>query len=344
MLQINSSTVIFREDAREQFYLDRVTATRVQPTLAEDIAAGLSANHRCIPCKYFYDAHGSQLFEQICATPEYYPARLESALLARHATSIIRRTQPDHIVELGSGASRKTRHLLNGCEATGNTVQYWPFDVCEAMLKSASHELCEEYPWLQINALHGDYLSGLENLPDADGGRLFVFLGGTLGNFEPPQALNFLRKLRALMRSNDSLLLGVDRVKDPRVLTAAYDDAAGITADFNLNALRVLNRELPADFDLDAFRHRAVYNEDAERIEMYLVSQKNQHVSIPVLGADYQFEQGETILTEVSQKYSKSRLKQLVAASGFADRAHYTPENEYYSLLLLAPQGTTPTP
>lgn len=128
------------------------------------------------------------------------------------------------------------------------------------------------------------------------------------------------------------------------MLTAAYDDAAGITADFNLNALRVLNRELPADFDLDAFRHRAVYNEDAERIEMYLVSQKNQHVSIPVLGADYQFEQGETILTEVSQKYSKSRLKQLVAASGFADRAHYTPENEYYSLLLLAPQGTTPTP
>ncbi len=324
-----------RQEESMRFECVHVSAQRPQPGLAADIARGFAANPRSIPAKYFYDARGSELFDRICATEEYYPTRIEAALLARQASAIVERIAPDHIVELGSGAARKTRHLLTACQGRGLDVHYWPFDVCEQMLGEAAAALLADYPWLRLTALVGDYLAGLEALPQPPGRRLFVFLGGTLGNFEQGRALQFLRELRGLMRPDDALLLGVDRVKPAAVLQAAYNDAAGITARFNLNVLNVLNRELGADFDLDAFHHRALYNRQAERIEMYLVCSRGQRVTIPALGAQYCFAAGEPILTEISQKYSRYRLANLVKAAGLAERAHYQPANGYFSLLLL---------
>ncbi|RFA30372.1 L-histidine N(alpha)-methyltransferase [Alkalilimnicola ehrlichii] len=300
-----------------------------------EVAGGLSASPRSVPSKYFYDARGSVLFDRICHTPEYYPTRTEDRLLAESAASIVHYARPEHIIELGSGTSRKTRHLFDACEKAEQAVHYWPLDVCAEMLTDAGLALLADYPWLSITALEADYLAGLDALPVAAGRRLFVFLGGTLGNFEQQQAACFLRELRGLMAPDDYLLLGLDRVKEPSVLKAAYNDAAGVTAEFNLNMLHVLNRELGADFPVDRFRHRAVYNRQAERIEMYLIATKAVAVSVAALGGVYRFEPGDRLLTEISQKYSGERLAALMAEAGLAECAHFTPPNRYFSLLLL---------
>ncbi|HKK13525.1 MAG TPA: L-histidine N(alpha)-methyltransferase, partial [Gammaproteobacteria bacterium] len=263
-----------------------VPPARPLPDLAQDAREGLLRRPRSLPPKYFYDDRGSRLFDAICDTPEYYPTRTENALLARHAGEILAAVDPDHIVEFGSGTSRKTLHLLEACAADGARSGYWPLDVCESMLRETGEILVDRYQWLQVDALVGDYLGGLDHLPLPDGRRLFVFLGGTIGNFEPWQAEAFLAELRARMNPGDALLLGADRVKDPAVLHAAYNDAAGITARFNLNVLRVLNRELAADFDESAFRHEARYNPALQRIEMYLVARRPQRVMLEALEAE----------------------------------------------------------
>jgi len=319
--------------------LPRLTCTAVQPArripdLAEDVVHGFAADPRHIPPKYFYDAHGSALFDRICDTTEYYPTRAEGYLLDRYAQTIIARVRPDHIVEFGSGTSRKTRHLLAACERQGLPVRYWPFDVCEDMLRCTGQALAAEFPGLRIGALVGDYTGGLRYLPQLDGRCLYLFLGGTIGNFTDAEAKQFLGEVRERMRQGDALLLGVDRVKAPALLEAAYNDAAGITAEFNLNVLRVLNRELRADFDLSGFRHRAVYNVEQARIEMYLLSERAQEVTIGALGRRYRFGRGEPILTEISRKFTPLTLRAMLHEAGLSLEGHFEGGEQLFSLAL----------
>jgi len=302
--------------------------------LIEDARDGLLTRPRSLPPKYFYDDRGSELFERICTTDEYYPTRTEDALLARHSGNIIARTMPDQIIELGSGSSRKTRRLFDACEAAGHVCNYSPFDVCEAVLEQAAIDLGRQYRWLTITPLLGDYHAGLGNLPGSKGTSLYVFLGSTIGNFEPDRAESFMREIVSCMASGDWLLLGADRIKDHAVLRAAYNDAEGITAEFNLNVLRVLNRELGANFEIGNFDHEAVFNEEQARIEMYLESRCDQDVYLGALGRSIRLQREERILTELSHKFSPARLQQLLHDCGLEIERHYEPANRYFSLLL----------
>jgi len=311
-----------------------VSPARHVPDLEADVRAGLLDPPRSLPPKYFYDAHGAELFERICETREYYPTRTEDQLLARHATDIITSTRPDQIVELGSGSSRKTRRLFDACVKCGHRLMYAPFDVCEPMLEQAAAELAEEYPWLDVQPLSGDYNAGLKHFPPASGRRLFVFLGGTLGNFPPDEAREFIKEIAGSMRAGDALLVGVDRIKDPDVLHAAYNDGGGVTAEFNLNVLRVLNRELNANFDINRFEHEAVFNPELGRIEMYLTTECGQEVRIGRIDATINIAPGERILTELSYKFATGELEDLLGSGGFQINRHFQPPNKYFSLAL----------
>jgi len=325
----------------EARHAPRLTSRKVPPIrpladVVQDARRGLMRRPRWMPPKYFYDERGSRLFDAICDTPEYYPTRTEDALLGAHAADIIAQVQPEHIVEFGSGTARKTRHLFDACADGGRATAYWPFDVCEAMLLETGQQLVEEYRSLRVHALVGDYLDGLECLPGFPGRCLFLFLGGTIGNFSEPQAERFLREVHAAMKPGDFLMLGADRVKPTEVLHAAYNDSAGLTARFNLNLLRVLNRELGADFRPGEFRHRAIFNSHASQIEMYLVSVREQSVRVPALAETLHFGGGEEILTEISRKFTRPRLESMLHGAGFRLARHLQPDNGYFSLLLAA--------
>jgi len=316
-----------------------VTPTRHVPDIIEDVRNGLLSRPRQLPPKYFYDDAGSDLFERICATDEYYPTRTEDALLARHGGDIIALAAPDRIIELGSGSSRKTRRLFDACVAGDHVCSYTPFDVCEAALEQAAADLIGTYPWLEVTPLLGDYHAGLGNLPAAEGTGLYVFLGSTIGNFEPDQARDFIREVHACMRPGDWFLLGADRIKDDGVLRAAYNDAEGVTADFNLNVLQVLNRELDADFETANFAHEALFNRDLSRIEMYLESLCEQDVTLGMLQKTIRLEQGERILTELSHKFRFEQLQGLLRDCGLEPVRHYQPDNRYFSLILATRTG-----
>jgi L-histidine Nalpha-methyltransferase len=302
--------------------------------LKEDVCKGLLEKPYSLQPKYFYDECGSQLFDQICDTPEYYPTRVEDKLLAENALSIISETMPSQIIELGSGTSRKTRRLFDACVNLSHLCSYAPFDVCEPMLIQAAIDLNVEYDWLEISPLLGDYHAGLSNLPVNYDNNLFVFLGSTIGNFEADEARSFIQDLRNKMSSGDYFLIGADRVKNVDVLTAAYNDAQGLTAEFNLNVLRVLNRELEANFDLNSFQHQAHYNSRLGRIEMHLKSLIAQEISFGSLQKSFKLEQGESILTELSHKYQFEEIESLLLDHQFEVVKHYQPEDEYFSLLL----------
>lgn len=316
-----------------------VPGTRPVSTLAEDVRHGLIAPPRTLPPKYFYDDHGSRLFEAICETPEYYPTRTEAALLARHARAIIEQAAPDHLLEFGSGNSQKTRHLIDACDQAGRTPVYWPFDVSAPMMIEAGERLASDYPWLHVHALMGDYNAGLGSLPlpEDDSRRLLLFLGGTLGNFEPAAATDILREMRCLMAPGDTLLLGLDRVKAVSRLEAAYDDEAGWTAAFNRNVLRVLNRELAADFPVDDYRHLARFNQDKARIEMRLVASRAHTVHIDALDLRLDIADQEQILTEISRKFSVESIDALLASANLRWLAHFEADQGDYSLVLAGP-------
>ena len=307
---------------------------RAVPGLVEDVREGLLQPPRSLPPKYFYDAKGSWLFEQICRTPEYYLTRNEDALLAEHGRSIIAEARPDQILEFGSGNSHKTRRLFDACEQTATRCSYAPFDVCASMLEAASETLQSDYRWLEITPMQGDYHAGLGRLPPASGRRLAVFLGSTIGNFTPGDALGFLREIRSRLKPGDYLLLGVDRIKDKCVIDAAYNDGRGITAAFNLNLLRVLNRELATDFNLGCFRHQAEFKESQERVEMHLVCSRDQRVHLRRMRETIAFRKGDEILTELSYKYTWDKAEKLLEDAGFAVARHCQPTNGYFSLLL----------
>lgn len=307
------------------------------PDMATEVRAGLTAARKWLPPKYFYDAHGSVLFEKICATREYYPSRAEEQLLAQWADEIVADTRPRTLIELGAGSARKTRHFFDACELAECDAHYVPVDVCGEVLVEAGQALLQRYNWLKIDALVGDYTHGLSHLPRAHGPQLFLFLGGTLGNFDEDAAAAFLRDLRAAMRPGDALVLGADRIKDQSVLNAAYNDAAGLTAAFNLNVLTVLNRVLKADFDTAAFSHYAFYNRAETRVEMHLRANAAQRVTIPGVRT-IDFAEGETILTEISRKFSYESLNALLHDAGFSVYRHYQPDDQSYSLALAHPR------
>jgi L-histidine N-alpha-methyltransferase len=291
---------------------------------AEDLAAalrakarrGLTATPKDLAPKWFYDPRGSQLYEAIIVQPEYYPARREREILRAHALEIAALSRPDTLVELGSGAATKTRILLDALEAAGRLSRYVPFDICEQVVRDATAAIARDYPALAVTGVVGDFGHHLGNLPII-GRRLVAFLGGTIGNLLPAERCCFLGELRSTMTDGDHLLLGADLVKEQARLVAAYDDAAGVTAEFNRNVLAVINAQLGAAFRLDRFEHVARWDPDAERIEMRLRSCCEQTVAVPGLGIEVAFERGEEMRTEVSAKFRRPGLEAELATASF---------------------------
>jgi dimethylhistidine N-methyltransferase len=302
------------------------------PSLAEMVRTGLSALPKRLSCFFLYDDEGSRLFEAICDLPEYYLTRTELALLTSHApemTSGLGR-RPE-LVELGSGSSSKTRLLIESLLDRSDRVAYVPIDISGDALREAIDRLTHDYPTLSVVGLLADYRLALSRLERHAGGtRLFAFLGSSLGNYAHDEAADLLARVRSAMGPSDRFLLGTDMVKDAATLEAAYDDAQGLTARFNRNLLVRINRELGADFVADDFEHRARYDELGERIEMHLVSTRQQTVRIARLGLTIEFAEGETIHTENSHKYSRERLDRLARDSGFEEERAWTDPQGWY--------------
>ncbi|OII68976.1 MULTISPECIES: L-histidine N(alpha)-methyltransferase [unclassified Streptomyces] len=317
--------------------MSRFLLTRTLPEgtagadLRADVLNGLTRTPKELPPKWFYDARGSELFEEITRLPEYYPTRTERAILTARAAEIAEATGARTLVELGSGSSEKARLLLHALRP--GLEGYVPVDVSESALTGAAEALTAELPDLRVHALVADFTRGLA-LPGTPGPRLVAFLGGTLGNLLPAQRAAFLRSVRALMEPGDALLLGTDLVKDEGVLVAAYDDAAGVTAAFNKNVLAVLERELGADVDPDDFDHVAVWDPDNEWIEMRLRARHALTVKIPELGLAVPFAAGEDLRTEVSAKFRQERVEAELAAAGLALSRWWTDEKEWFGLSL----------
>ena len=297
---------------------------------------------RSIPSKHFYDERGLALFDTITELPEYYPTRTEREILARVAPELAATTEAAQLVELGSGSATKTRWLLDALAARGTLRQYVPIDVNEPSLWRSGEELAEAYSGLAVHGIAADFLGKLAPLPPVPrhGSRLVIFLGGTFGNLQPTdEAPRFLRCLREAVGPGDWFLLGVDLVKDAATLEAAYNDSAGVTAEFNRNALRVVNRRLGTDFNPTAFRHRAFYDAEKQWIEMRLVAATPQTVHLPAQGIELKLPAGEEIRTEISAKYTQKRAEAMVAAAGFLPVSWHTDERGWFGLLLACCPG-----
>ncbi|MFF1407115.1 L-histidine N(alpha)-methyltransferase [Streptomyces sp. NPDC058294] len=297
--------------------------------LRADVLHGLTSTPKRLPPKWFYDARGSELFEQITELPEYYPTRAEREILAARSAEIAAASGARTLVELGSGSSEKTRYLIEALPLSA----YVPVDVSESALSQAGQALVEERPDLDVHALIADFTAPLA-LPATPGPRLVAFLGGTVGNLLPAERAAFLASVRALLAPGDGLLLGTDLVKDERVLVRAYDDAAGVTAAFNKNVLAVIDRELGADFDPDAFDHVALWDAERQWIEMRLRSRTAQTVKIPALGLAVDFAAGEELRTEVSAKFEKDGVTAELAAAGLELTHWWTDEPGRFALSL----------
>jgi L-histidine N-alpha-methyltransferase len=283
--------------------------------LRRDVARGLADTPKHVPPKWFYDARGSELFDEITRLEEYYPTRRETEILTREAAAIAARTGATTLLELGSGTSTKTLLLLDALAGAGQLERIVPFDVCEPVLRAAGPELAGRYPGVRVDAVVGDFERHLGRLP-MEGATLIAFLGGTIGNLTPTERAKFLGELADQMQPGDWLLLGTDLVKDPDRLVRAYDDAAGVTAEFNRNVLRVLNRELDGDLVPERFTHVARWDADEQWIEMHLRSEGDQRARLAALDLDVELADGELVHTEISAKFTRGRLEGEIAAAG----------------------------
>ena len=286
--------------------------------LANDVRWGFAATPKQIPPKYFYDDVGSELFERITQQPEYYPARAERRLLEMVAADLMARLRPIELVELGSGFSSKTRILLGAASAPDHLQLYVPFDVSEGIVRESAKKLVNEYPYLSVHGVIGDFESDLPKIPAPGRARLVLFLGSTIGNLHPPQRHVFLERIREVIGPHGHALVGMDLVKERSAVERAYDDAAGVTAAFNRNLLRVINRELDADFVPEAFDHVALFNAVESRIEMHLEAREAQCVKVGALGMDVHLRSGERIWTEASYKFSRAAAERSFADAGLA--------------------------
>ena len=306
-------------------------------SLAEDVLDGLTRPFKELPPKHFYDEHGAELFDRICEQPEYYPTRTERSILVDRADELVARTGAEELVELGSGTAAKTRILLAAMEDAGSLRRYVPFDVTEGMVRATAADLTALHPGLVVHGIVGDFERHLQHVPAPDGPRVVAFLGGTLGNFIPGTRRRFLRRLAALLRPQDALLIGHDLVKDPQVIEAAYNDAAGVTAAFNRNVLTVLNRELDGDLDPRAFEHVAFFDREHEWIEMRLRATRQMDVRLERLGLDVRFAAREELRTEISAKFTQERLVADLGAAGLVLDELLTDPDGLYGLSLSRP-------
>jgi L-histidine N-alpha-methyltransferase len=311
-----------------------LTGDDLRAALESDVRTGLTAESKWLPPVWFYDDRGSALFDEITRLEEYYPTRAERGLLQAHAPEIAARSGADTLVELGAGTCDKSRVLLDALLAAGTLRRYVPLDVSDGTLWTAANSLVDEYPGLAVHAVVGDFDHHIVRIP-VDGRRMVAFLGSTIGNFHPEHRRRFLFDLDCTMAHGDTFLLGTDLVKDEKKLVAAYDDAAGVTAEFNRNVLHVLNRELHAHFDPSSFQHVAVWNEEDSRIEMRLRSMVDQVVSIDDLDLEVPFAEGEDLLTEISTKFTRAGVESELFEAGFiVDAMWEAPDSEF--LLTLA--------
>jgi len=294
---------------------NHLAADSAYQALRRDVFDGLQSIPKSLPPKWFYDSIGSELFDQITRLPEYYPTRAEAEILRARSVEIAVASDADTLVELGSGTSEKTRMLLDALHNRGSLHRFIPFDVDANILSTAATAIQSEYAGVEIKAVCGDFEEHLSEIPSG-GRRLFVFLGSTVGNLTPAPRAEFLTTLSEVMRPGDSLLLGTDLVKDTDRLVRAYDDAAGVTAAFNRNVLAVINRELDADFDVEAYQHVARWNVGEERIEMWLRADRHQRVRVGALELTVDFAAGEEMLTEVSCKFHPGGVNAELAGAG----------------------------
>lgn len=322
-------------DARFQLVTAGAPPDR-RATMIREIRAGLARRPRSIPPKYFYDDAGSRLFDAICELPEYYLTRAERGLLLEHSRPIVDGAEACSLVEMGSGMARKTGPLLQALCDRSAWPHYVPFDIAPEAIRHSARELMKEYPRLRVRGVVGDFVHDVDRLGAAilplEGPRLFAFLGSTIGNLDESEAPALLRRIADLMTPADRFLLGVDLVKDPATLHAAYNDARGVTAAFNKNVLRAISRDLDGDVDESAFEHLAFYDGERRQIEMHLVSTRQQTLTLP--GADLRIElaKGERILTEISRKFSRDGCEQMLALGGMKLTAWITPADASFAL------------
>lgn len=307
--------------------------------LADDVLDGLTRPFKELPPKHFYDARGAELFDRICDLPEYYPTRAERSILVAQGPHIAQVTRAREVVELGSGTAEKTGVLLAAIDEHGGLERYVPIDVTEAMVLQCADAFTGRFPDLRVHGIVGDFERHLGHVPEAGRApRIVAFLGGTIGNFTPGARRRFLRQIAGLLRPGvDHLLLGTDLVKDPAVLEAAYDDSAGVTAEFNRNVLHVVNRELGADFEPDAFEHVAFFDRQHEWIEMRLRATRRMRVSIPAVELEIDFAPREEMRTEISAKFTPERLRRDLAAAGLRLQELLTDDEDRFALSLSTP-------
>ena len=302
---------------------------------------GLSSNPKTLPPKYFYDKTGSELFEKITRLPEYYPTRTERAIIEKYSEEIAILAQKDFaFIELGSGSSTKTRLLLEAFLRRNEKqkLHYIPIDISKRILVESAKALLKDYPELRITAMASDYITALNSLKQQNiSKKLIAFLGSTIGNFNEKGRIEFLREIRATMNSQDCFLIGIDLIKDPRILEPAYNDSQGVTAKFNLNMLVRINKELDGNFNIGKFRHMAFLNKKMSRIEMHLESTTQQSVKIGKLNHTFEFKKGETIYTEDSCKFSKEQIKEMAKSSGFEMKRSWYDSKNWFSLNLFKP-------
>jgi len=304
--------------------------------LIADVQAGLSVHPRTLPPRWFYDERGSQLFDRITELPEYYQTRTETQILHACAATIAGAVRPESLVELGAGSCAKTRILLDAARAEGSITTFVPFDVSDAALSHAAHGLLDDYPWLCVYGLVGDFATHLSYIPRL-GRRLVAFLGSTIGNLDGGERRRFLADVRGLLAPGDAFLIGLDLVKDRDQLVAAYDDNAGVTADFNRNVLRVINRELEATFDVEAFEHVAVWNDAEARIEMHLRASRDMAVEVPGAEMRVDFAAGETLRTEISCKFTRETGEAMLADAAMRVVQWHTDPEGRFALALALP-------
>jgi L-histidine Nalpha-methyltransferase len=303
--------------------------------MARDVRLGLTAEPKELPPKYFYDERGSQLFERITELPEYYPTRAERGILAERSAEIVAAAgAPATLVELGSGSAAKTRHLLDAMHDAGCLTTYVPVDISPEITHETARSLVEEYPDLTVRGLVCDFEHDLERIPNPGDGRLIAFLGGTIGNLYPDARCEFLTRIAALLEPEDRFLLGTDLVKEVGRLEAAYDDSAGVTAEFNRNVLHVLNRELGGDFEPSGFEHVARYDPEASRMDIRLRSLSDQTVRLDGLDLTVRFAAGEEMRTEISSKFTRSRLEEVYRDAGLKPAGWFTDPQSDYALSL----------
>jgi L-histidine N-alpha-methyltransferase len=305
-------------------------------SLANDVLDGLTRPFKELPPKHFYDARGSELFERICELPEYYPTRTERQILLAYGEEIVRGTGAGELVELGSGSAEKARILLDAMASAGTLRRYVPLDVSARALETAALQLVDEFDELIVHGVIGDFERHLDRVPKPGAGppRIVALLGGTIGNFLPGTRRRLLRQIGSLLGPADRLLLGTDLVKDPAVLEAAYDDAQGITAEFNRNVLHVVNRELDADFTPEAFEHIAFFDRRHEWIEMRLRARRPCSVLVAALGLRVEFAVGEELRTEISAKFTRARVEADFEAAGLRLERWYTDPAGLFALSL----------